>query len=446
MIRLNLFLVSLACVASLTLVTAKQRKLSWIDKDVDTNGYNTAILVAGSNGYENYRHQADICHVYHMLKKKGMTDDDIILFIYDDIAYHPRNPFPGQIYNGDAAAVKGKGSGRVLKKDPNQRVLFVYDDHGTSGFLPFPVGDSFYADELNKLLIELRQKSMFKEMLVYVEACYSGAMFHNMPIKDEDKIFVVTAANPSEPSYATYCPYAGDQYEDKINPNWIMACMGDLFTVSWIKDAESRNVFETTLATHVQRVTDITSDGTYWGGSHVCTYGDKLKRIIKEKLGVFLSRAGYAIKYLGNFGTSGLKTTTEGRTYAQTDADLMHFYLMASRNNDTDASLRLQEELAMRKHTDDVIYNSLNSLIRSGHLPRQTSVSKYANEVIPRGPDEPVVNDWDCLRGMVAAWESKCGRLNSYSGQYSRTFVNLCNAMVSPATFKEAINCQQLIY
>ena len=26
-----------------------------------------AVLIAGSNGYDNYRHQADICHAYNIL-------------------------------------------------------------------------------------------------------------------------------------------------------------------------------------------------------------------------------------------------------------------------------------------------------------------------------------------------------------------------------------------
>jgi legumain len=28
-----------------------------------------ALLVAGSNGYDNYRHQADICHAYQVLPR-----------------------------------------------------------------------------------------------------------------------------------------------------------------------------------------------------------------------------------------------------------------------------------------------------------------------------------------------------------------------------------------
>lgn len=34
-----------------------------------------AVIVAGSNGYENYRHHADACHAYQLLKKNGIPED-----------------------------------------------------------------------------------------------------------------------------------------------------------------------------------------------------------------------------------------------------------------------------------------------------------------------------------------------------------------------------------
>ena len=44
-----------------------------------------AVLIAGSNGYENYRHQADICHAYNILSEGAKNDENIILMTYDDI-------------------------------------------------------------------------------------------------------------------------------------------------------------------------------------------------------------------------------------------------------------------------------------------------------------------------------------------------------------------------
>jgi legumain len=49
-------------------------------------GQNWAVLVAGSNGYYNYRHQSDVCHAYQILHKNGIPDSNIVVMMYNDIA------------------------------------------------------------------------------------------------------------------------------------------------------------------------------------------------------------------------------------------------------------------------------------------------------------------------------------------------------------------------
>lgn len=60
---------------------------------------NWAVLVAGSNSWFNYRHQADVFHAYQMLVSKGFDSSKIIVFAFDDIANNTRNPFPGKVFN-----------------------------------------------------------------------------------------------------------------------------------------------------------------------------------------------------------------------------------------------------------------------------------------------------------------------------------------------------------
>lgn len=43
--------------------------------------------------------QADVCHAYQILKKGGLKDENIVVFMYDDIAMNPDNPRPGVIIN-----------------------------------------------------------------------------------------------------------------------------------------------------------------------------------------------------------------------------------------------------------------------------------------------------------------------------------------------------------
>merc|ERR1719498_2247126 len=64
---------------------------------------NYAVLITGSNQYENYRHHADIAHAYQVLTKGGYKADNIITMMYNDVPNDPENPIPGTLYNQPAA-------------------------------------------------------------------------------------------------------------------------------------------------------------------------------------------------------------------------------------------------------------------------------------------------------------------------------------------------------
>lgn len=63
------------------------------------NSDHWAVIVAGSRGFGNYRHQADTCHAYQILKKQGIPEDQIIHLSYDDVANSSQNKFKGQLFN-----------------------------------------------------------------------------------------------------------------------------------------------------------------------------------------------------------------------------------------------------------------------------------------------------------------------------------------------------------
>ena len=58
-----------------------------------------ALLVAGSSGFVNYRHQADVCHAYHLLLDQGIPQEQIIVMAYDDVVWDDENPVPGKLFN-----------------------------------------------------------------------------------------------------------------------------------------------------------------------------------------------------------------------------------------------------------------------------------------------------------------------------------------------------------
>ncbi|GJW13365.1 vacuolar-processing enzyme [Tanacetum coccineum] len=126
-----------------------------------------AVLIAGSKGYSNYRYQADVCHAYQLLKTGGLKEENIIVFMYDDIAHHPNNPRPGTLINhpqgrddyngihvtpsnvyavllGDKSLVKG-GSGKVVDSKPEDRILFFFRSWSYSSLASNPVESSYEA-------------------------------------------------------------------------------------------------------------------------------------------------------------------------------------------------------------------------------------------------------------------------------------------------------------
>ncbi|KAH9503065.1 hypothetical protein Btru_075896 [Bulinus truncatus] len=201
-----------------------------------------ALLVAGSNGFYNYRHQADVCHAYHVIQGHGIPDERIIVMMYDDIAYNKENPVQGNIINhpdgpnvysgvpkdytkeevtpevflkvltGDAAGVKkllGR-DGKVIASGPNDRVFVNFVDHGAPGVLAFP-NDVLHAEDLHNAIKKMYTNKQFKQMVFYVEACESGSMFSKI-LETNLNVYVTTAANPDESSYACYFDDKRDTY------------------------------------------------------------------------------------------------------------------------------------------------------------------------------------------------------------------------------------------
>jgi legumain len=162
-----------------------------------------AVIVAGSRGYSNYRHQADACHAYHVVRRHGIPAENVVLMMYDDVAGHKENPFPGKLFNkparnasnvdagdvysgcvvdyrgedvtpdnfvnvllGNATGVGGK---KVLNSTVDDRVFINFVDHGSRGNVYFPHGEALSSSRLNKTLKKMHQKNMYKELVFYLE-------------------------------------------------------------------------------------------------------------------------------------------------------------------------------------------------------------------------------------------------------------------------------------
>ena len=60
-------------------------------------------------------------------------------------------------------------------------------------------------------------------------------MFQNLPTNT--KIYALSAANPTESSWGTYC-----SPDDVVGGQHIGSCLGDLFSVSFVEDTENNDI------------------------------------------------------------------------------------------------------------------------------------------------------------------------------------------------------------
>ncbi|SEA61031.1 Peptidase C13 family protein [Xylanibacter ruminicola] len=194
-----------------------------------------AVLVQGSNGWMNYRHEADVLNIYQMLKAGGYDDDHIILVSSDDAANAAENSDRGAVRtdpngknlregavidykNADLTPadivniLKGVKTDRtpvVLPADAGQNVLLFWSGHGrskaTSGIDEMawrdePAGNGMTADLLRQTLQQMATQQQFRQMLVCLEPCYSANM--GKALEGIPGVLAICSAGAYEQSFA----------------------------------------------------------------------------------------------------------------------------------------------------------------------------------------------------------------------------------------------------
>ncbi|XGW02895.1 hypothetical protein V3C99_014713 [Haemonchus contortus] len=376
-----------------------------------------ALLVAGSDGWWNYRHQADVSHAYHTLINHGVKPDNIIVMMKDDIANHERNPYKGKIFNdpsltdvyegvvidykdksvtpsnflailqGNETAVKG-GNGRVIHSTVNDRIFVYFSDHGGVGTISFPY-ERLTAKQLNSVLLDMHRKDKFGHLVFYLETCESGSMFHNI-LKKNINVYAVTAANPDESSYATYC------FEDPRLP-----CLGDEFSVTWMDDSDETDITLETLNEQFDHVRDLVEE------SHVQRYGNATM----SKFPVSWFHGSGKVKKVPKVMN---KNRRRSGKWPSRDVELMylermkHFGLATAEADD-----RISEIHKERQRIEAVFENLVDSLVKD-----QTERSRILEE---RGG----VEDLDCHDDVVTSLDSVCPDISKHD--YVLKFMNVLN-------------------
>jgi len=400
------------------------------------------LLVAGSNGWYNYRHQADVCHAYQIVSAHGVPDDHIIVMMYDDIAYNIENPTPGKIINHPNGTdvyhgvpkdyvcgsvrpdiflqvLKGEkvdgafGSGKTLNSGPKDNIFVYFADHGAKGLVAF--GESVLkATELNAVIKEMYAAKKYNKMVFYVEACESGSMFKGL-LPENVNVFATTASNATTSSYACYF--------DKARKTFL----GDVYSIKWLEDSDKENIEKETLEDQYKIVKKETNT------SMVCQFGDM--SISKLPVGTFQ----------GEKATIGLPRPPPTPHYPPSwfscGADAVpgpevpvkilqsNIENAATAEEKKDAKMKLDELMRNRKFMENIVHNLVQVV---------TNDIDVTNTIFT---DNVELTQFDCYYAAIDMFHDKCFNVgkNDYALRMLNTFVNLCEKNFDIATISGAI-------
>ncbi|KAI0218499.1 Legumain [Lamellibrachia satsuma] len=398
-------------------------------------GQHWALIVAGSNGYFNYRHQADACHAYQIMKKHGIPEARIITMMYDDIANSDENPTPGIIINhpngtdvyggvkidyrgddvtpenflnilqGNQEVMKGIGSGRVIKSGPNDHVFVNFVDHGAPGLVAFPNG-VLSATKLKRAIMQMYKEKKYKQMVLYVEACESGSMFENL-LPTNVNVYATTAANSHESSYACY-------YSEKYN-----TYLGDVYSVMWMEDSDAEDLRKESLYKQYEIVKKETNT------SHVQEFGDM--GIAKEPVADFQGGK----KYISPKPVRLPKVPYDAMAAGDVPLAILRHRLRAT--NDLEKKFKIIDEMKSIIMSHQVIRQTVKKIVKlAGRSDLQMDRILAVHHKI---------SDFACYEPAMEMFHEKCFSLNKheYALRHLYTLVNLCEEGVSKTTILQSI-------
>lgn len=189
---------------------------------------NYALVIAASNAWANYRHQADALNMYQILKASGYDDDHIILILEDDIANNRLNPQYGvvkvrmdgeNLYQGieldykladlfpqDIVSIlsgqRSERLPRVIRATENDNVLVFWSGHGTpGGFVWRDNRGEFTRWDMKTMMEQMNEGGKkYRKMLWLVETCYAGSVAKGA--EGYPGVLLITASNENESSKA----------------------------------------------------------------------------------------------------------------------------------------------------------------------------------------------------------------------------------------------------
>jgi len=265
----------------------------------------------------------------------------------------------------------------------------------------------------------MHDKKMYKQMTVYMEACESGSMFQNI-LEDDLGIYAVSAANAKESSWGTYC-----SPDDMVNGKHIRSCLGDLFSVNWLEDADHANMVRETLQSQFVSTQKATTK------SHVLQWGEL--SFTSESISEFEASIPMEKKHkekkhsfwhnLKNAAGDILKDVLVD----QTDIDRKNEFALDSR----DIQLHYLYNLVMTEPSKENNENLKNEITHRMVVDSRFETLFPQHIEAVKNNTTPLPTDFECYRKLVDTYENSCEKMDEYSLKHMKYFVAECEGMKS---------------
>jgi legumain len=194
---------------------------------------------------------------------------------------------------------------------------------------------------------------MFNKLTMYLETCESGSMFEDMSIPG---VYALSASNPTESSWGSYCGS-----EAQVNGKSINSCLGDLFSVNWMEEADASDMTTESLDENFNIVKTKTDR------SQVMQWGDE--SFTSDKMSEFIGN-------LDLMGASASEDPSKSAVNAR-QVDLARLYSMYVEATTSADRLKIGQELQQELNAQlavDMIHSKFLNLVYPGDEAKQEAM------------------------------------------------------------------------
>lgn len=411
---------------------------------------NYALLIVGTKGYENYRHQAEVCRLSHILTDKGIKPPHLAIFSYNDAIDADANPFKGELYSdpdsnkelysgctvdysgenvnavnvidvlfGKASSIE-KFSGikdpKVFNTSSGDNIFIVFIGEGDTNNLYLP-NSKLGINGLIKTFKAMYKNKLYKNIHLLIQSNGSNGLINGIP--DNMKIYSLFSSSISN---GIFCSNNDDSV--KIKRIIMNTCLNDLFIYKFIRFYELYN--EITVKEMFEKLNNIKNISVSQSGD--------IKKMSNYPIDMFLdSNYGreYENKYIDSFNVkkrTDLNSENNGlfqETKALPQRDVKLFTLYRMYNNTVDEARKemLMQQIKEEEHFRNITEVRFNELVKY--------VVKSKDEVVIDHLLSQQKNkrndDRKCYYDMVKKYIKECGPSKEYALHYYHVLINICN-------------------